>query len=205
MTTRSASSASSVSSRCRTRPARRSPPRSPAATRAGVRIILITGDHPLDRGSDRRPGRHRRRRPADRQCADVRPSPRAGDREILAGGREVIFARASPETKLHIAEALRGEGHVVAMTGDGVNDAPALRTRRHRYRDGALRHRRRQGGLDDGADRRQLRDDRRRGRGRTPGLRQRPQVHPVTSSPTPRPRSSRSSSSRSPAARSRCR
>ena len=96
--------------------------------RAGIRIVLITGDHPLTAaavaGQVGIGGK-------DPLVVNAQAFDHTHEQEIqtiLASGREVIFARASPETKLQIAEALRGQGHVVAMTGDGVNDAPALRT-----------------------------------------------------------------------------
>jgi calcium-translocating P-type ATPase len=94
---------------------------------AGIRVIVVTGDHPLTAGEIARRvgigGDH----PHVVNAADLDRMSEAELDALLAGGEELVFARSSPETKMRIADALKDAGEVVAMTGDGVNDAPALR------------------------------------------------------------------------------
>ncbi|MEV4134640.1 cation-transporting P-type ATPase [Dactylosporangium sp. NPDC049742] len=94
---------------------------------AGIRLMVVTGDNGLTATEiARRVGiaTHDTRVVTGAEL-DAMTEPDLDD--LLAGHRELVFARSSPEAKLRIADALRAQGHVVAMTGDGVNDAPALR------------------------------------------------------------------------------
>ncbi len=92
--------------------------------RAGIRVAMVTGDHPQTaRAIARQVGLWT----SDNFSIEGRDLPQ--DEELLGAlvDRDgFIVSRVSPEDKLRIARALRKRGHVVAMTGDGVNDAPAL-------------------------------------------------------------------------------
>jgi potassium/sodium efflux P-type ATPase len=94
--------------------------------RAGIRIIMITGDYGLTAESiARRIGIIRGESPKVVSGVDLDSMADEMLEQILQD--EVIFARAAPEHKLRVVTALQKLNHVVAVTGDGVNDAPALK------------------------------------------------------------------------------
>jgi calcium-translocating P-type ATPase len=94
---------------------------------AGIRLIVVTGDHGLTAQGIAESVGIGRTGLRVITGAELERMPEAELDERLASGEELIFARSSPEDKMRIADALQEQGHVVAMTGDGVNDAPALR------------------------------------------------------------------------------
>jgi Ca2+-transporting ATPase len=91
---------------------------------AGIRIIMITGDYP---GTARNIARQIGLQPLENTITGPELDAMS-DAELLERIKTTcIFARAVPEQKLRIVTALKANGEVVAMTGDGVNDAPALK------------------------------------------------------------------------------
>jgi magnesium-transporting ATPase (P-type) len=94
--------------------------------RAGIRIIMITGDYGLTAESiARRIGIVSGERPRIVTGLELSQMDEPALQEALKG--EVIFARVAPEQKLQVVSALQDMGQVVAVTGDGVNDSPALK------------------------------------------------------------------------------
>jgi Ca2+-transporting ATPase len=92
---------------------------------AGIRVIMVTGDHPVTALAIAR------ELGIASQPSEVVHGPdlRAGDAQLLRRSIEAgrVYARVTPDQKLSIVRAAQDAGHFVAVTGDGVNDAPALR------------------------------------------------------------------------------
>ena len=96
-----------------------------ACHKAGIKIMMITGDHPATATA------------IARELDILQPEGRvATGAELAAMSADeleqnidniAVCARVSPEHKLHIVQMLKRRGHIVAMTGDGINDAPALK------------------------------------------------------------------------------
>jgi cation-transporting ATPase F len=97
-----------------------------ACQRAGITVKMITGDHALTAAAiGQRLGL------CQNDCVTVLTGAELSnlpDADLIEHAEEInVFARVAPEQKLRIVEALQARNHVVAMTGDGVNDAPALK------------------------------------------------------------------------------
>jgi magnesium-transporting ATPase (P-type) len=93
---------------------------------AGIRIVMITGDYGLTAESlARRVGMITEPNPLIMTGADLDALDDMALQKLL--GNEIVFARMAPDHKLRLVSAYQAKGEIVAVTGDGVNDAPALR------------------------------------------------------------------------------
>jgi Ca2+-transporting ATPase len=92
---------------------------------AGIKVIMITGDYAL---TAKAIGKEVGLLKKDSKLLTGKDVDLLSNKELEAGINDVsIFARVSPHHKVRIVKALKRKGHVVAMTGDGVNDAPSLK------------------------------------------------------------------------------
>jgi Ca2+-transporting ATPase len=95
-----------------------------ACKAAGIRPVMITGDHPLT-------AQHIAQELGIAENDRVLTGQELAFMSVEELERDIeevsVFARVSPEHKLNIVQAFRNRGHIVAMTGDGINDAPALK------------------------------------------------------------------------------
>ncbi|MFP3867733.1 MAG: cation-translocating P-type ATPase [Desulfobacteraceae bacterium] len=96
---------------------------------AGIRVIMVTGDHPITAAAIGReigllPGNSKE----TKLVLTGRDLTRLSDEQLLEVLPQTpVFARVAPEHKLRLVNLLKAQGEIVAMTGDGVNDAPALK------------------------------------------------------------------------------
>ncbi len=95
---------------------------------AGIRIIMVTGDHPHTAlAIAREIGLVKTEQPVVIAGGELRRMSPA-QLQLALDAKEILFARVAAEQKMLIVQALKKKGEIVAVTGDGVNDAPALKT-----------------------------------------------------------------------------
>ncbi len=111
-------------------PVRQEAKRSVAQCRkAGIKVLMVTGDHPLTALSIAKELKIAEKAEQVANGDDVQKAYGVGERdfdEFVAS--KTVFARVTPLQKLYIVESLKRQGEFVAVTGDGVNDAPALKS-----------------------------------------------------------------------------